>query len=116
MGVAVGSQVAQYRLERLLGVGGMGQVYLARDTRLDRLVAIKFLTAPSDERARRRLLHEAKAVAALDHRGICAVYEVGSDPAGGDFIAMQYVEGETLAERLRRGRLRPEEALTLGAQ
>jgi serine/threonine protein kinase len=115
MGLELGSRVAQYRLERRLGAGGMGEVYLARDTRLDRLVAIKFLTAPSDEQSRRRLLKEARSVAGLDHAGICAVYEVGTDPGGSDFIAMQYIEGETLATRLRRGRLRPDEALSLGS-
>ena len=103
-----------YRLERKLGAGGMGEVYLAHDTRLNRQVAIKFLTAPADEQSRHRLLREARAAAGLEHPDICAIYEVGTDPASGDFIAMQYVEGETLAARLRRGRLRPEEALGIG--
>ncbi|HEX5071021.1 MAG TPA: protein kinase [Vicinamibacterales bacterium] len=116
MSLPPGSEVSHYRLERLLGSGGMGDVYLGRDTQLDRLVAIKFLTAPSDTQARRRLLREARAVAALDHRGICAVYEVGADPLAGDFIAMQYLEGETLAARLKRGRMRPDEALVVCGQ
>ncbi len=83
----------------------MGEVYLAQDTHLDRRVAIKFLAAPADPQARRRLLREARAIAALDHPGICSVFEVGSDPSGGDFIVMQYVEGDTLAVRLANGRL-----------
>ena len=116
MRLETGSQVAHYRLERQLGTGGMGEVYLAYDTRLNRQVAIKFLIAPTDVQARRRLLREARAAAALDHPGICAIYEVGSDPAGGDFIVMQYVEGRTLADRLLNGRMRPEEALACAAQ
>jgi serine/threonine-protein kinase len=103
-------------LERRLGGGGMGEVYLAHDDQLHRQVAIKFLAAPSEPHARRRLLREARAAAGLDHPNICAVYEVGSEPIAGDFIAMQFVEGETLAARLRRGRLRPDEALNLVAQ
>jgi predicted Ser/Thr protein kinase len=113
--LSVGSRVAQYRLERRLGAGGMGEVYLADDTRLGRKVAIKFLVAPTDEASRRRLLREARVVAGLDHSGICAVHEVGTDAAGGDFIVMQYVEGETLAARLRGGRMRPDDALQLVA-
>ena len=93
----------------------MGEVYLARDEKLDRLVAIKLLTA-GDDGARRRLAREARAAASLDHPGICAVYEVGSDAVVGDFIAMQYIEGETLASRLRLGRLPPDEAMAIGAQ
>jgi tetratricopeptide (TPR) repeat protein len=111
-----GSRVAKYRLDRRLGTGGMGEVFLAHDTHLDRPIAIKFLVSPGDDQARRRLLREARAVAGLDHPGICAIYEVGADPVGGDFIAMQYIEGETLAARLKRGRLKPDEALAVGAR
>lgn len=107
----VGSQVSHYRLERVLGAGGMGEVFLARDLTLDRPVAIKFLHASADEHSRRRLLTEARSAAALDHPSICTVHEVVTDEACGDFIVMQYVEGETLAHRLRTGRLSPSEAL-----
>jgi tetratricopeptide (TPR) repeat protein/predicted Ser/Thr protein kinase len=106
-----GTTVLHYRIERRLGAGGMGEVYLAHDTKLHRQVAIKFLSAPDDEHARRRLIREARAAAGLDHPGVCAVYEVGTDPARGDFVVMQYVEGEPLSDRLRRGRLEPTEAL-----
>ena len=94
-------QVGNYRLLSLLGAGGMGQVYLAEDTRLLRKVAIKFLPveAVNDERAKRRLIHEARAAATLDHPNICAIYEVG-EADGHHFIAMQYVDGETLSARL----------------
>lgn len=111
----VGSQVSHYRLERVLGAGGMGEVFLARDLTLDRLVAIKFLIRPGDEHARRRLLAEARSAAALDHPSICTIHEVVTDDAGGDFIVMQHVEGETLAQRLRRGRLPPAEALAIAS-
>ena len=105
--------VSHYELQRPLGSGGMGEVFLARDTLLDRAVAIKFLRdAGSDgAEAPRRLLREARAAAALDHPNICAIYEVGIDGGGRPFIAMQYVEGETLATRLHRGRLPRREAL-----
>jgi serine/threonine protein kinase len=111
-----GATVLHYRIERRLGAGGMGEVYLAQDTTLNRAVAIKFLTTPDDDRARRRLLREARAAAGLDHPGVCAVYQVGTDPTFGDFVVMQYVEGEPLSDRLRRGRLDPTEALRVGAQ
>src|SRR5689334_23968996 len=91
----------------------MGEVFLAQDLQLDRQVAIKFLKAPGDERAQKRLVQEARAAASLDHPFICAVYEVGSDPAEGDFIVMQFVEGEPLSVRLHRQRLPPKETIAL---
>jgi tetratricopeptide (TPR) repeat protein len=94
----------------------MGEVFLAEDTRLNRQVAIKFLVTPADEASRRRLLREARAAAALEHPSIVGIYEIGSDPAGGDFIVMPYVLGETLATRLRHGALSVDDALALGAQ
>jgi tetratricopeptide (TPR) repeat protein len=110
-----GSRVSHYQLVRKLGAGGMGDVYLADDLDLGRQVAIKFLNAPFDDHARHRLLNEARAVAALDHPLICAVHEVGHDETRGDFIVMQYVEGETLAARLTRGPLAPDSTLELAA-
>jgi len=110
---AVGSQVSHYRLERVLGAGGMGEVFLARDLTLDRPVAIKFLIEPDDEQGRRRLLAEARSVAALDHPSICTVHEVVTDEVSGDFIVMAYVEGETLSTRLGRGRMQPTEMLAV---
>ena len=112
-------RLAKYRLGRVLGSGGMGEVWLAHDVELNRDVAIKFISADrvSDPESRRRLVREAQAAAALDHPAICAVYEVhAADPGATPFIVMQYVEGETLAARLRRGPLDAHDALTLAAQ
>jgi tetratricopeptide (TPR) repeat protein/tRNA A-37 threonylcarbamoyl transferase component Bud32 len=110
-------RLSKYELIRLLGAGGMGEVYLARDTVLQRQVAIKFVSPSrvSDPAANARLLREARAAATLDHPGICPVYDVDVDPSGRTCIVMQYVEGETLAARLTRGPLEPREALELGA-
>jgi tetratricopeptide (TPR) repeat protein len=108
-----GTKVSKYRLDRLLGAGGMGSVYLAHDVDLDRDVAIKFISPEraADPTARRRLVHEARAAAALDHPNICAVHDVVVEPDGNAFIVMQYVEGETLARRLEEGPLDPRQAL-----
>ncbi|MDQ3070908.1 MAG: protein kinase [Acidobacteriota bacterium] len=111
------ARLSNYRLDRLLGTGGMGAVYLARDLALDRPVAIKFITADraADGSSRKRLLREAKAAAALDHPNICAVYEVIDDPDGRACIVMQYLEGETLADVLDRGPLDVRFALGIAA-
>ena len=88
--------ISHYRILHQLGAGGMGEVCLAQDTKLDRKVAIKFLpeSMVADEQARKRLVREARAAAKLDHPNICSIYEVGEED-GCSFIAMQYVEGET---------------------
>ncbi len=113
-----GAELGHYRIVRLLGRGGMGDVYLARDLTLERDVAIKVLSAgrgdPDD--GRKCLLREGQAVAALDHPNICAIYEVAGAPDGSTFIVMQYVEGETLAATLLRGPMTVRDALVLGAQ
>lgn len=105
--VSPDARLSNYRLERLLGAGGMGSVYLAHDLALDRRVAIKFISPEraGDENARRRLIREARAAAALEHPNICGVHEVIVEPDGRACIVMQYVDGETLAERLRSGPL-----------
>jgi serine/threonine protein kinase len=99
----LGQTVSHYTIIKKLGRGGMGEVYLAQDTRLDRKVAVKFLPAEAaaDEGARQRLLREAKTAATLDHANICAIYEVGEEGRH-SFIVLQYIEGETLAARLKR--------------
>ena len=109
--------VGRYRILRPLGAGGMGEVYLGEDPALNRRVAIKMLPAASgtDAAANARLLREAQAAATLDHPHVCAIYEVG-EHHGAMFIAMQYVEGETLAERLARGPLPVTEAVRIAEQ
>ncbi|MEK6323142.1 MAG: serine/threonine-protein kinase [Acidobacteriota bacterium] len=109
--------IAHYRILSPLGAGGMGEVYLAQDTKLDRKVAIKFLPAElaADERARRRLIGEARAAAKLDHPNICTIHEVGEE-GGRCFIVMQYVDGETLSTRAGRQPLELRYALDIAVQ
>jgi tetratricopeptide (TPR) repeat protein len=115
---AEGEELGRYRLGRLIGSGGMGEVYLARDVTLRRDVAVKFVTsaAPASDVLTRRLLQEARAVAAIDHPGICPVHDVGVDSTGRPYMVMQYVPGETLAARLARGPLPVPDALRTCAQ
>src|SRR6187549_2397992 len=103
MSVTTNTKLGRYEIRSKIGEGGMGEVYLAQDMKLDRHVAIKFLSGNSttDSLANKRLLREAQAAAKLDHPNICAVHEV-SDEGGHLFIVMQYVEGETLDERMNR--------------
>lgn len=111
MSLVEGDRVGHYRIEAFLGGGGNGVVYRARDVALDRVVALKLLHPTDTDRAEetRRMLREARAAAALDHRNICVIHEVG-EHEGRPFIAMQYVAGETLQERMERGPVPPEEA------
>jgi len=99
----IAESIAHYRIIKKLGAGGMGEVYLALDTKLDRKVAIKILRPDSlsEENLTKRLLREAQAAAKLDHANICAVYDV-NEADSFTFIVMQYVEGETLAEKMDR--------------
>lgn len=112
-----GKTIGFYRVLSLLGRGGMGEVYLAEDTRLERKVALKFLseTFTGDGWAKRQLGKEAQAAAMLDHPNICTVYdfEEAGDHA---FIVMQYVEGETLADLIRKGCLQPDEMVDIARQ
>src|SRR5947208_1936272 len=98
MALTASARLGPYQIIAPIGAGGMGEVYKARDTRLDRTVAIKVLPAHAltDPDARARFEREARAIAALDHPHICAIYDIGRD-AGADFLVMQYLEGETLA-------------------
>jgi WD40 repeat protein len=113
----VGTEVAGYRIESLLGVGGMSVVYLAEDLRLKRRVALKLLAAAlaGDDSFRDRFLRESELAASIDHPNIVPIYEAGATDEL-LFIAMRYVEGRDLKERLRRGRLDPAEATGILAQ
>src|SRR5262245_33631503 len=106
MRLASGARLGPYEIVAAMGAGGMGEVYRARDTRLDRIVAVKVLSAEraQDQDARARFDREARAIAALNHPNICALYDVGHD-AGHDFLVMELLEGETLQQRLTRGPL-----------
>ncbi len=110
-------RLAHYRILRPLGGGGMGEVFLAEDTRLNRKVALKVLRADTSDEgaARKRLLREAQAAAQLDHPNACSIYEVGESEAGA-YIAMQYIEGESLSELMPRSRLELGALLDLGIQ
>ena len=111
-----GMTLGSYRIERLLGRGGMGTVFLAYDTTLHRHVAFKVIGGSVDaETSRTRILHEARNAAALNHPNICAIHEVG-EANGAAFIAMEYVEGRSLRDRLDEGALPAEEAVRLGIQ
>ncbi len=112
-----GTKLGHYKILSQLGAGGMGEVYLAEDTKLNRRVAIKLLPAGSleSENANRRLLREAQSAAKLDHPNICGILEVSEDN-GRKFICMQFVEGETLETRLRRKPLDVSESLAIAIQ
>jgi eukaryotic-like serine/threonine-protein kinase len=106
MALTAGTKLGPYEVQDPLGAGGMGEVYRARDTRLERTVAIKVLPThlSSDPDLRLRFDREAKAISSLNHSHICTLHDVGSQD-GVDFLVMEYLEGETLAERLKKGRL-----------
>ncbi len=110
-------RIGSCRILELLGAGGMGQVYRASDSVLKRDVALKFLpeSMAQDETARRRFLREARSAAALDHPFICQIHEIG-EVDGVDFIAMEYVAGQTLKEQLVEGLLPIAECLRIASE
>ncbi len=112
-----GDIVAHYKLLSLLGEGGMGKVYLALDTKLDRKVGLKFLPAElaANQDHMRRFTQEAKSAAALNHPNIAQIFEIGKHD-GADYIAMEYVEGETLRQLLARRKLDIKRAVEFAAQ
>ena len=113
----IGKTLGPFRITEKLGEGGMGEVYKARDTRLDRTVAIKVLPAAvaNDADLRSRFEREARSISALNHPNICTLYEYDSSE-GNDFLVLEYIEGETLASRLDRGALKLDEALRIAVQ
>jgi serine/threonine protein kinase len=106
MPLTSGTKLGPYEIQSLLGAGGMGEVYRARDTRLDRTVAIKVLAShlSSSPELKQRMEREAKSISSLDHPYICQLHDIGSQN-GTDYLVMEFLEGETLAERLRKGPL-----------
>jgi serine/threonine protein kinase/Tol biopolymer transport system component len=117
MTLARGSRLGPYEISSLCGAGGMGEVYRARDTRLDRTVAIKVLppSLTASEEQRIRFEREARAISALSHPNICALYDIGSD-GGHEYLVMEFLDGETLAERLTRGAMPSSQVVRIGAQ
>src|ERR1700675_4943760 len=117
MPLAVGAKLGPYEVLGPLGAGGMGEVYRARDTRLERTVAIKILPSQlsSDPDRRQRFEREAKTISSLNHPHICVLYDVGHQD-GMDYLVMECLEGETLARRLEKGPLSLEQVLKFGAQ
>jgi serine/threonine protein kinase/Tol biopolymer transport system component len=115
--LANGALLGPYRIESPVGEGGMGEIYRAQDTRLGRAVAIKVLPSPlsQDVGFRERFAREARAISSLSHPNICALYDVGNQ-GGVDFLVMEYLEGETLAARLKKGVLPIEQALRYGTE
>jgi serine/threonine protein kinase len=117
MPLSAGTRLGPYELLAVAGAGGMGEVYKARDTRLDRTVAVKVLprALAADPQFRQRFDREARTISALDHPHICALFDVG-EADGEAYLVMPFLEGETLAERLARGRMPLDEALTIAGQ
>src|SRR5687767_2972964 len=112
MSLSPGSRLGPYEISAQIGAGGMGEVYRATDTRLDRTVAVKVLPVHLADQpdARQRLEREARAVSALNHPNLCALHDVGAQD-GVHYLVLEYLEGETLADRLKRGPLPLADAL-----
>ena len=117
MPLAVGARLGPYEIVSALGAGGMGEVYKARDTRLDRTVAVKVLPehVATDPELSQRFEREAKTLAALSDPHICPIHDVGQQD-GIDFLVMEYLEGETLAQRLSKGALPLDHALRIAIE
>src|SRR5271155_360878 len=115
--LASGTKLGPYEIQSPLGAGGMGEVYRARDTRLDRTVAVKILPSHLSDNieARQRFDREARSISSLNHPNICTLHDIGHQD-GIDFLVMEYLEGETLADRLRKGPLSTELVLKYGIE
>jgi eukaryotic-like serine/threonine-protein kinase len=117
MSLAAGTRLGPYEIVSPIGAGGMGEVFRARDTRLERTVAIKILPAQfsADPVRKQRFEREAKTISSLNHPNICTLHDIGSQD-GVDYLVMECVEGETLAKRLEKGPLPLDQVLKFGAQ
>ncbi|MEK6565391.1 MAG: serine/threonine-protein kinase, partial [Bacteroidota bacterium] len=114
----IGQTISHYKILEKLGEGGMGVVYKAHDTKLDRLVALKFLPTQlaASEQEKQRFTHEAKAASALDHPNICNVHEIDETPDGQVFIVMAIYEGTPLNRNIEKGPLKIDEAVDVAIQ
>jgi serine/threonine protein kinase/tetratricopeptide (TPR) repeat protein len=114
----IGKVISHYRILERIGEGGMGVVFKAEDTRLKRTIALKFLPPEltRNSEAKERFIHEAQAASALQHNNICVVYDIDESDDGQMFISMEYIEGETLRDRLERGPLPIDQAIELTLQ
>jgi eukaryotic-like serine/threonine-protein kinase len=117
MAITSGAKLGPYEILSPLGAGGMGEVYRARDTRLERTVAIKVLPEEywNDSEFKQRFEREARAISSLNHPHICTLYDVGHQE-GADYLVMEYIEGQPLSQRLTKGPLPTEQLLKLGIQ
>ena len=117
MSLSSGTKLGPYEIQAPLGAGGMREVYRARDTRLERTVAVKVLPdhLSCDPKSKQRFEREARTISSLNHPHICALYDIGTQD-GIDFLVMEYLEGQTLADRLQRGALPIDQVLEIGIE
>ena len=117
MALTSGTKLGPYEIQSPLSAGGMGEVYRARDTRLDRTVAVKILPShlSDNPEAKQRFDREARAISSLNHPNICTLYDVGHQD-GTDYLVMEFLEGDTLAQRLRKGPLPLVQVLKVGSE
>ncbi|HSX78382.1 MAG TPA: serine/threonine-protein kinase, partial [Candidatus Saccharimonadia bacterium] len=117
MALSSGTKLGPYEIQSLLGAGGMGEVYRAKDARLDRIVAIKVLppSFSADRDRMQRFAQEARAAAALNHPNILSIFDIG-DEQGSPYVVSELLEGETLRERLRSGAVSTRKAIDYGLQ
>src|SRR5262245_24690729 len=117
MPLAAGTRLGPYEILTAIGAGGMGEVYKARDTRLERTVAIKVLPPglATDPEFKARFDREAKSISALNHPHICTLFDIGED-ASNSYLVLEYLEGETLADRLKKGPLPVDDVIELASQ